>query len=462
MRTSMRVREVQGRSAVASEGAVPAPLPLPGTIFGRPIFYGWYIVMVAFVSTAMSAGIQTYTLGSFLKPMTEDLGWSRTDISLGQTVSTVVSGFVGFAIGPLIDRRGGRGLMVVGALIGGVGFMALGLVQDVWHYYLVRGGLITIGTAGMGSLVVNIAVANWFVRMRGRAVAIGAMGLSLAALVLPILSTALIDKVGWRWSWVVIGLSIWVIVIPISWLVMRRRPEDHGLVPDGGPGLDASGAPRPRAEEPSWTRQQAARTPALWLLIVGFGLSSMGMSAMLLHLIPYLNDKGFSPSQAAAGFGMIGVAGLISKPIWGLALERFAAKSCALTEFLLMAIGMALILRIHNETTMYPAILIFGLGIGGVVTVQEVVWANFFGRLTLGTVRSVGRPFGIVTSAAGPVFAGAAYDLRGSYNVAFLVFIAANIVAAALILATPKPKPGSAFEPRPAVPRRATETTPVL
>jgi MFS family permease len=402
----------------------------------------------------MAAGIQTYSMGSFLKPMTQDLGWSRTDISLGQTVSTVVGGFIAFAIGPLIDRRGARGLMVVGAIAGGLGYMTLGLVQEVWHYYLVRGGLITIGAAGMGSGVVNIAVANWFIRMRGRAIAIGAMGLSLAALVLPVASTWLIDRMGWRWSWVVIGLSVWVVVTPIGWFVMRRRPEDHGLLPDGVPVRVATGQLPPPEPEQRWTRQEAARTPALWLLIVGFGLSSMGMSAMLLHLIPYLSDQGFSAGQAAAGFGMIGVAGLVSKPLWGLALERFPAKACALAEFLLMGTGIALILRINNEATMYAAILVFGLGIGGVVTVQEVVWADFFGRLTLGTVRSVGRPFGIVTSAAGPVFAGAAYDLRNSYEIAFIVFIVANLLAAALILAIPKPtkvKPAPADAPRGAV-----------
>jgi MFS family permease len=437
---------IQGSSA--TDGS---RLPLPATIFGRPVFYGWYIVGVAFVSTAMAAGIQTYSMGAFLKPMTEELGWSRTDISLGQTVSTVVGGMIAFAVGPMIDRRGARGLMVAGAIAGGLGYMALGLVQEVWHYYLVRGGLITLGAAGMGSGVVNIAVANWFVRMRGRAIAIGAMGLSLAALILPVASTWLIGQMGWRWSWVVIGVSVWIVVTPIGWFVMRRRPEDHGLLPDGGPVRVAASQTAPAEPEQRWTRQEAARTPALWLLIVGFGLSSMGMSAMLLHLIPYLSDKGFSAGQAAAGFGMIGVAGLISKPLWGLALERFPPKACALAEFLLMGAGITLILRIHDEATMYAAILVFGLGIGGVVTVQEVVWADFFGRLTLGTVRSVGRPFGIVTSAAGPVFAGAAYDLRNSYEIAFIVFIAANVLAAALILAIPKPTkvlPAPAEAPR--------------
>lgn len=432
--------EQKPEGAPATVRSIPPLSPLlPRTFFGRPIFYGWYIVGIAFLSTTMAAGVQTYTLGAFLRPMTEDLGWSRTDISLGQTFSTVVAGFVGFAIGPLIDRRGGRELMVIGAILGGAGFMAMGLVQETWHYYLVRGGLITIGAAGMGSNVVNIAVANWFIRMRGRAVAIGAMGLSLAALVLPILSTWLIGQMGWRWSWVVIGLSIWVLVAPISWAVMRRRPEDHGLEPDGGGRRLGSTSTGISAEDQMWTRQQAARTPALWLLIVAFGFANMGMTAMLLHLIPYLGDIGFSSGQAAAGFGMIGVAGLISKPLWGLALERFSAKGCALAEFLLMALGIAFILQIKGEATMYAAILVFGLGIGGVVTVQEVVWANFFGRLSLGTVRSVGRPFGIVTSAAGPVFAGAAYDLRSSYELAFLVFIAANIIACLLILATPRP-----------------------
>lgn len=426
----------------------PASLPLPRTLFGHPIYYGWYIVALAFVASMMSAGVQAYTLGVFLKPMTEDLGWTRTDLSLGQTVATVVTGLLAIVVGPVIDRRGGRALMVGGAIIGGLGFIALGQVHNLWQYYAVRGGLITVGSVGMGTLVVNVAVSNWFRRMRGRAVAIGAMGISLSALFLPTVSTMLIESVGWRAAWAVLGVMIWVIVIPSAAMIMRRRPEDYGLAPDGDPPSADPQASVVGPDDVRWTRRQAARTPALWMLILTFGVGSMGLGAMLVHLIPYLTDSGFSPAEAAGGFGMIGLAGLLSKPFWGLSLERFQTRFLAATDFLMFALSLVLIMAIDGLAMMYVAIFIFGLGIGGVITVQEVVWANYFGRLTLGTVRSIGRPFTIVTSAGGPVFAAVAYDVGGSYRLAFTVFIATYLLAAVLILITPRPVPPATGEPR--------------
>lgn len=437
-------RRVYGDGAAAVH-AVGAPagtfpsLPMPRTLFGRPIYYGWYIVALAFVASMMSAGVQAYTLGVFLKPMTEDLGWTRTDLSLGQTIATVVTGLLAIVVGPVIDRRGGRALMVGGAIIGGLGFIALGQVHNLWQYYAVRGGLITVGSVGMGALVLNVAISNWFRRMRGRAVAIGAMGISLSALILPTVSTMLIESVGWRAAWAVLGVMIWALVIPAGAVIMRRRPEDFGLAPDGDP---PSAAPRGSVLEPDdvlWTRRQAARTPALWMLILTFGVGSMGLGAMLVHLIPYLTDSGFSPAQAAGGFGMIGLAGLLSKPFWGLSLERFQTRLCAATDFLMFALSLVLILAIDGLAMMYLAIFVLGLAIGGVITVQEVVWANYFGRLTLGTVRSIGRPFTIVTSAGGPLFAAIAYDVGGSYRMAFTAFIFTYLAAAVLILLTPRP-----------------------
>ncbi len=435
--------------AEPAPGASPvgsAALPLPRTVFGRPVYYGWYVVGIAFIASMMSAGVQAYTLGVFLKPMTAALGWSRTDISLGQTVSTFATGILALVVGPIMDRRGGRVLIVIGAAVSGLGFIALGQVHTLWQYYLVRGALLTVGSVGMGTLVVNVAISNWFVRMRGRAIAIGSMGVSVSALIMPPLSTHLIAAFGWRTAWAVIGVLVWIVVIPAAAYVMRRRPEDHGLEVDGG-APPAGHVTRVRtAGDVRWTRRQAARTPALWMLIVSFGFASMGLGAMLLHLYPYLTDRGFTPGEAAAGFSTIGITGLISKPLWGVALERYETRLCACAEFLSMGLGILLVLLIRNVATMFGAIFVLGIGIGGVITVQEVVWANYFGRLTLGTVRSIGRPFTIVTSAGGPVLAGAAYDIGGSYTVAFIVFVITYVIAAGLILVTPQPRPPAGSE----------------
>ncbi len=427
-----------------------ARLPLPTQVFGRHFYYGWYIVAVAFVSSMMSMGITAYSMGVFLKPMTEDLGWSRTDISLGQTLTTFVTGVLGVAIGRRMDVRGGRALMVGGAIIGGFGFIGLGQVQELWQYYLVRAGLVAVGSIGMGNLVVNVALSNWFVRRRGRAISIGVMGTSVAALLLPTAANWMIDAWGWRTAWAAIGVTVWLTVIPAALVAMRRRPEDFGLRPDGD-GAPVAGAQVSArvASDVRWTRQAAARTPTLWMLVATFGLASTGMGALLLHLIPYMTDAGFTRAQAAGAFGMIGISGLLSKPLWGIALDRFPIRRCAAAEFVLMALGITLILASHTLAPLYGAIFTLGIGIGGVVTVQEVVWADFFGRLSLGTVRSLAQPFTIVSSAGGPVFAGFAYDHFGSYTTAFHLFTATYVAAAVLIMLTPTPRrPASADEPR--------------
>jgi OFA family oxalate/formate antiporter-like MFS transporter len=417
-------------------------LPLPASILGHRIFYGWYIVAVAFFAAMMSSGVSAYSLGIFVTPMEAELGWTRTDLSWGQTASTASMGVMGLFVGGWLDRRGGRGLMVMGAVFAGAGYILLGQVHELWQYYAVKAGVITLGMAGMGAMVTNVAVSNWFVRRRGRAIAISAMGISLTALVLPTAAEWMIDEWGWRTAWAGIGVAVWVVVIPPAWVVMRRRPEDYGLEPDGGVGpiLDEEREMRRQQLDGAiWTRREALRVPALWMLILSFGLGSMGFSALLLHLIPYLEDSGFTRPQAAGALGMIGLAGLVSKPFWGLLVERIRSRIAAAMEFLMLGVGIALILAANDLTTMYCAIFLFGVGVGGIVTVQEIVWADYFGRLTLGTVRSIGRPFTIVSSAGGPVFAGIAYDIGDGYELAFTIFIGTYVAAAVLVLATREP-----------------------
>ena len=433
-------------------GPTVRPLPhLPSSFHDHDIYYGWYIVLVAFVASMMATGLQVYSLGVFLKPMTEELDWSRFELSLGQTVSTLCSGVVAFWVGPLLDRHGGRVLMVAGSIAMGAGFIGLGLVQELWQYYLVKGVLVTAGSAMAGLVVVNVALSNWFIRRRGVAIGVAAMGVSVAALFIPLLSTALIEAYGWRWAWVILGVTIPLAIVPMSLLVLRRRPEDHGLLPDGGTGsvrpLSKARATSMSLQGVNWTRREAMHTRSLWMLVAAFSLGSMGLSALFLHMIPYLTDSGLTDKQAASVFGMVGLAGLICKPLWGMALDRFNTSYCAASEFLILAGGLTAITLVDGLAFLYVAVFLLGLGIGGVSTVQEVVWADYFGRATIGMIRGLSRPFTVLASAGGPVFAALAYDTRGSYEIAFAVFIATYVAAAGVILVTPYPTPPQSTPP---------------
>lgn len=436
-----------------------AHCPLP-TAARSALYYGWYIVAIAFIAQAMSAGLQAYTFGVFLKPMSDDLGLSRAEMSSVQSFSTLVNGLLALGIGPLIDRRGGRELMVVGALVAGTGLAGIGLVQNLWQFYLVRGVIVTIGMLCMGGLVVNVALSNWFIRKRGRAIAFAAMGISVAAVILPPLTQRLIAAFGWRGAWVVLGLLVITLVTVPAALFMRRRPEDMGLRPDGDREVSPSeSASVPTREGVVWSRAQALRTSTLWLLMISFALASMGLMGMLVHTYPYLTDAGFSPAEAARGLSMIGLAGLICKPVWGLLIERFEGRRCAAAEFILCAAGIVAIASAQGELAMYGAIFLFGLGVGGVITVQEVIWADYFGRLTLGRIRSVAMPFTIASSAGGPVFAGWVYDVTGNYRAAFAIFIVTYLAATVLILLTRRPRAPQAITGDQQEPEATTRTS---
>ena len=426
----------------------------------RRWFYGWNIVGLSFIASAMSMGVSAYTLGVFMRPMGEDLGWSRAMISGTQSVSTFTNGLLAPLVGPVLDRRGGKALMIVGAAVSGAALICLSFVQHLGGFYLFRGVIFTLGQLGMGSLVINVTLANWFVRKRGRAIAIGAMGISVAAMTLPPLCERLIATYGWRTAWVTLGILIWVLVIPAAALIMRRRPEDMGLQPDGDPdpaqpattherGSTTRVTEAARSRDAVWTRRAAIRTSALWLIISAFGLASMGMGAMLLHLVPFLEDSGHSAAAAAGAVTALGVAGLLSKPVWGILIDRYPVRSCAMVEFLICGSAIGAILAAGNAGSLvlaYLATFYFGVGIGGVITVNEVVWANYFGRLTLGAVRSIGIPFQIISSAGGPLLAGITYDRTGSYQSAFLLFIATYLLATVLIALVRPPRPPDTAE----------------
>ena len=207
------------------------------------VYYGYVIVASAFAAQFIAVGAQTGVIGAFAKPMTDALGWSRTELFLAETVGQLAMAVVGVALGSHVDRLGARRLMLAGITVLVPALLLISQVETLWQWLLLRGLLFVVGAAMVSSLVVTVTVSKWFVTRRGQALGAAAMGVSLAGVVWPPLATAAIDGLGWRAAWALVGAIALVALIPAA-LVMRRRPEDHGLVPDGRRGTVSSAARR--------------------------------------------------------------------------------------------------------------------------------------------------------------------------------------------------------------------------
>jgi len=413
-------------------------------------FYGWTIVAVGFLAHIASAFSISSTLSVFLKPLSNDLGISRGVFSLIRSGEILIGAAAAPLVGTLIDRHGGRWLMAAGGLVSGAGFLLLGQAKDFWQFLLFRWLLISPGDALMGGMVVNVSISRWFVRMRGRALALAGMGHGLAKVGMPLLAASLIVHTGWRAAWVVLGILTLVLVIAPSLLFMRRRPEDMGLLPDGrSRAQHDSGAPaneddlaRARAAiaDVAWSRREALRTPAFWLIITTFGVAHVGVTGLNLHVFAFVSDQGHPAMVAALVMSIIAFMQFSTPMVWGLLAERSDIGRLIMAKFLIQAAGIFLALSTPGLLSLYTGFFLYGIGMGGTSILAEMIWANYFGRISLGNIRGMGSLLTHAFSAGGPPFFGLLFDFTQSYDLSFSIFIGLLIVSAFLSLLLRPPK----------------------
>lgn len=395
-----------------------------------------------------ATGAQGQISGVFLRPMVDDLGWTVGQFTMATSAAFVVGGVAGLIIGPMVDRYGPRPLMLVGAFGFGTALLLMSRVTAIWQFLLLQVLAGGIGATLVGPLVVNTTVAKWFVVRRGWAIALGSMGVLLAALTMPVTMTRVVDRFGWRDGYVVLAVVIFVLLLAVVPL-MRSRPEAYGLLPDGKTGRETPSENERRQlaqiagdMAQSYTRAQAVRMPAMWLLVVGFGLNIAGLSAVLVHGIPFMSDAGFTRSEASLAFSVTGLANLLSKFIWGWTLQRFDPRRLAGLAFGCSSSGIAVLLvagQLDSLVVLFVALFIFGLGFGGTIPISEFLWAHYFGRRHLGAVRSVGMPFTILFGSGGPIGIALYFDAVGSYGGAFVALAAMYAIAGLAILASRRP-----------------------
>ncbi|MBM2805277.1 MAG: transporter [Deltaproteobacteria bacterium] len=414
------------------------------------IFYGWYIVGVGFLANVASSFALASTMSIFLKPLTADLGVSRGVFSLLRSGEGIIAACIAPLVGTLVDRYGGRWLMVIGTGIVAVGYFLLSHIDNFAQFVGIRLTLVTLGDSMMGYMVVNVIIVQWFSRYRGRALAISSMGVGFAKVCMPVVAASLIIWLGWRQTWLAFGLmTLGLLVVP-ALLIIRRTPEAMGLLPDGASAPVADDMARPKkttvgaaqagAQDLMWTRGDAARTTAFWLLVITFGISSIGVTGLNLHVYSYVTDLGYSAVIAATVMSIIASMQLASPLGWGLLAEKIGARYAATLRFVIQGVGLAMAILTGNLFGLYGGFLLYGIGLGGNMVLPDILWADYFGRQSLGKIRGMGLLISHFLAAIGPPFFGFLFDITGGYGLPFAIFGGVLVISAFLSLMLKPPR----------------------
>ena len=412
------------------------PLQLP-----RGIYYGWVVVGVSLVTNVAATPLNPLIFSFFIGPISDDTGWARSAIALAFSIRLFAAAITTPLLGVMLDRHGARWIASGAgvAVVFSLGALALAPHLAVLYVAFAIVGAVGLGAPG-GTVMTQVPPAKWFVAKRGRALAIATVGLPAGTVLLIPVTTLLLAHVSWQTAYGLFGLGIALAIVPLNFGLMRRAPEDHGLLPDGAaPVRDAeTGAHGPLAVDPrdvSWTVAEAVRTRAFWAAAVAFVLSGFALSGTVVHRVAFWEDTGISPAVLAAGIAADPLTVVVASLSWGWAAERLSARALGLVVgggFALSLIPM--ILTSGQAFTIFAYSLPWGMAAGAWITLNNVLWPDYFGRASLGAIRGLVVPASLAASALGPVAYGllldGGLDARALWFGSLVIFVVAGLLLA--------------------------------
>ncbi len=405
-------------------------------------FYGWVIVAVSFLQNMMAYGAGPAAFSIFLQPMTSALGWSRTTMTVATTFQSIGNLVVTPILGPMVDKYGPKYISVFGAAVAATAFLLMGGVSEPWHFYILYMFATALGLHEMGGFVTATTIAKWFIKKRGRAIAIAMLGTDIGVIVLVPMLAFLIEHSGWQVAWQVLGIVLAVLVIPASFFFMRRSPEDHGMLPDGEQQvMDAQGQPTRRAAEVTWTLREALSHRTTWILIAATQIASIAINATINHQVAFFTDIGLTLSEASLAFVVNRIAAMVGKTAFGFIVERVPVRYCLMITNLGRVAGFMFLLLGTGTWRVWGFAIVSGLLSNAWGSLQNQIWADYYGRTFVGTIRGTLAPFNLFSTVGGTIFAAFIYDTTGSYVAAFWLFCITLLTAAGIMFfATPPVK----------------------
>ena len=392
------------------------------------IFYGWWVVLAAFLNLFFAVGIIFYGLPVFYPELVKSLGFSRSQVTAGILLGfLIIAPFVGY-IGSLIDRRGAQSVIRFGLVFVGVPLILMGWMTHLWQYYLLSIAEV-LGYILTGPIPNQVLIAQWFRASRGRAMGYAYLGLGVGGAVSPIFVHFLIAHYGWRRAFEVVGILILVVLLPIAQWVTRSAPAEMGLAPDGAPGPVAD----PADPKVVFNFRRVARSTNFWLILLGSTLVIGAIGTVIQQFVLFLQDQKYTLGQASVISSGLLFAGLAGRVIVGYLADRFQKKNVMATFYLVLALAIPLLFFARYPTAAWTFALVFGFAMGADYMLIPLVTAECFGLATLGKLLAIIIMANSLGQWIGPWMAGLIFDATHSYNIAWATVTLGGVLGAFLI-----------------------------
>lgn len=419
----------------------------------KKIFYGWWIALVSAILNFFAGGTFFYGFTVFFNPIRDAFGWSATVTSVAFVFQRLEMGILGPIAGFLADRVSPRKLMLAGWSVIGLGFLLMSRIDSLWEFY---GSFLLIAMGfSFGTFVVMTAVvARWFIKKRSRAMTLLYGGIGACGILVPILAWS-ISQFGWRETLTFTGIGLLVTALPLC-LVIRDKPSNYGYLPDGetstliyeptnAPNLRSPSETVEQDSDPSttgFTAKAALRTRAFWLLSIIFLFQHIGTSAVMVHIIPYLESVKVSTTIAATAVTGVTLCSLIGRLSFGLLGDFINKKYLVALALTFQTIGLFIFSFINMDRVwlLIPFLLIYSPGYGGPIPLRPALQADYFGIRSFGTILGLMAAVSMIGGLASPIVAGWLFDVTGSYRLAWQLFALVTLPAIPLMLLAKSPE----------------------
>jgi sugar phosphate permease len=406
------------------------------------VFFGWWVVFASATIVFLTGGTFFYGFGALFNPIVNEFGWSRASVSFAFSLRSEVGGIAAPIVGFMVDRVGSRRLMMIGVTLVALGFVLLSRIHSLPAFY---GAVVVIalGMSATGGPVGMVAIAHWFKKRRGRALAMMTVGAGTSGVMVLVLA-GLISGFGWRSALVIMGITQLTVCMPLA-MSVANRPEEIGLRVDNEPWEDPPDAASPSTgrfqPQEGMTVAQALRSTSFWRLSLAVMLTNLGTTAIIVHQIPFFTSSvGLSEGLAAGSVTVMTLMSLVGRITFGQMADFRDKRFVMAAAFALAAFSLLLFATIYEPWQVIYTLPVFALGFGGMIPTRPAFQAEYFGLRAFGAIQ--GLVFTIATFGAliGPVFAGWVYDQTESYRLAFVILSAGSFLAVPMVLSIRRPE----------------------